>query len=117
MEYENPDQNKDSSLFGLVIDPNSRIHLTETAKWTRFLAIAGFIFIGLMILYGVMMSFVFNNLMDKYQPAFPQTYPANMGIVLVLYMVIFGLIYFFPCLFTLRFSNYMRRALYSNDQE
>ena len=105
------------SLFGLSIDPHSRMHLAETAKWTRFLAIAGFVFIGLMILYGIVMSVVVSKITPRYSSEFESPYSSTIGFVLIIYTIIFGVIYFFPCLFTLRFSNYMKEALNTNDQE
>ena len=44
MEQQN--QNQDADLFGLSIDTTGRAHLTEAAKWARFLAIVGFVFIA-----------------------------------------------------------------------
>ena len=115
MEEPNAPQ---ESIFGLNIDPNSRVHLTETAKWTRFLAIAGFIAIGLMILYGIIMSFTFQRFMPRYSEGFESPYSTSgLGYIFIVYTSIFGIIYFFPCLFTLRFSNFMKQALLANDQD
>ncbi|MER3498518.1 MAG: hypothetical protein C4308_07735 [Chitinophagaceae bacterium] len=120
MEIQNSQQS--SSLFGLAIDPNSKAHLTETAKWTKFLAIAGFIIIGLMIIYGVVISSVinrsFSRLSETMSEEYPDTYPVTaVRTMMIIYMVVLGLIYFFPCLFTLRFSNNMKLALQNGEQE
>src|SRR5947207_6270174 len=51
MEQQN--QNKDSGLFGLSIDTTGREHLIEAAKWARFLAIIGFVFIALFAVFAI----------------------------------------------------------------
>jgi len=113
---EQQEQSQDS-LFGLSIDPNSRMHLAETARWTRFLAITGFVFIGLMIVYGIVMSVVINKAMSRYSNDFGSPYSSTFSFVMIIYMLIIGVIYFFPCLFILRFSNFMREALHTDDQD
>jgi uncharacterized membrane protein YjgN (DUF898 family) len=115
MEQDN--QTHESSIFGLTIDLNSKTHLVETARWTRFLAIAGFVFIGLMIVYGIVMSAVMGNAMSKVDNDMGPAFSSAFGVVMIMYMVVIGVIYFFPCLFTLRFSNHLREALNTNDQE
>jgi hypothetical protein len=37
------EQNQGPSLFGLEIDAAGKSHLSETARWAKFLAIAGMI--------------------------------------------------------------------------
>jgi len=107
----------DPSLFGLTIDLNSKAHLLETASWTKFLAIAGFIFIGVMICWGILMPEVIENNLSRTNQEFQSTFPkSSYRIVMIVYVTIFGFIYFLPCLFTLRFSNQMKKALNSNNQ-
>jgi len=110
-------QNQNSSLFDLHINQESKYHLLETAKWTKFLAIVGFILIILMITYGIFMSFIIEDRITGMEQDLGQNFPVGMyrSIILV-YTVVFGIIYFFPCLFTLRFSNHMRTAFQLNDQ-
>jgi hypothetical protein len=118
MEQEN--KPPESSLFGLAIDPNSKAHLAEAAKWTRFLAIAGFIIIGLIIIiYGIVFPLFMSNAMGKFQNEYDsRDYSSGvMSAVFLMYSIVIGVIYFFPCFFTLRFSNHMRDALNTNDQE
>lgn len=116
---EEQSNQQESSLFGLTIDLNSRTHLSETAGWTRFLAIAGFIFIGLMICWGILMPAFMENNLSRYNRAGVQPpFSTSMYTVMMLvYVIIFGSIYFFPCLFTLRFSNRVKKSLRTNDQE
>jgi hypothetical protein len=113
---ENTSQPTENNLFDLSVNQESKYHLGETAKWTRFLAIAGFIFIGIMILYGIFISSLIDSSFKNYPPGFESAFPTTVfRTVMITYMVIFGLIYFFPCLFTLRFSNHVKAAIAAND--
>jgi uncharacterized membrane protein YjgN (DUF898 family) len=115
---EEQTQPQSSSLFGLTIDLNSKAHLLEAAKWTKFLAIAGFIFIGLMVSWGILMPELMKNSIPKLNPDFENDFSISMfRTMMIVYMLVFAAIYFFPCLYTLRFSNLMKRSLHTNNQE
>jgi len=47
------EENQNTSLFGLGIDPTAKAHLSEAARWARFLAIVGFVLIGIIVLVGL----------------------------------------------------------------
>ena len=114
------EQDQNTSLFGLGIDNISKSHLSEAARWAKFLAICGFIMLGLMVIYGIVVSIVFANMlgtMDQYD----RTYRSNdmkstLGIGMAVFYIICAVIAFFPYYFLLRFANKMKVALYSNDQ-
>jgi hypothetical protein len=53
------DQNQ-QSIFGLSIDDTNRAHLSEAAKWGRFLAIVGFVVCVLIVLVGLYATFAFS---------------------------------------------------------
>ena len=106
------------SLFSLSIDPSSKEHLSEAAKWARFLAIVGFVFLGFIVIAGIFISVTLSSV-DSYGD--PTIRSSGLGARLgagaaILYMIL-ALIYFFPLLFLLRFANATRTALASNDQE
>lgn len=108
-------QNVDSPLFGLTIDPVIKSHLSETARWGKFLAIIGFICCALIVLGGIVVVSSLGTLQ--------RTYGMNEGVslsafgpgIVVLYICI-AILYFFPCLFLLRFSNKMKSALIADNQ-
>jgi uncharacterized membrane protein YjgN (DUF898 family) len=115
------EQDQNTSLFGLGIDNISKSHLSEAAKWAKFLAICGFIFLGLMVIYGIIISFVFAN-MASTMSQFDSTDSENslkniMGIGMIAFYIIMAVIAFFPYYFLLRFANKMKAALISNDQD
>jgi len=112
------DQN--TSLFGLGIDNTSKGHLSEAARWARFLAICGFIMIGLMVIYGIAMSIMFSSMMSSMSeydnPYRTSSFGNGLGIGMAVFYIICAVLAFFPYYFLLRFANKMRAALYSNDQ-
>ena len=112
------EQSSTSSLFSLSIDPVTKAHLSEAARWARFLAIVGMIFLVLMIIVGVFgtaMMFSTTGRMEGEDGG------SGMGMYssgfFATYIIILAVIYFFPLLFTLRFANNMRTALTANDQQ
>ena len=107
-------------MFGLGIDQMSRAHLSEAAKWARFLAICGFVLLGLMVIYGIGISIVFTNMMSSYDEM-PVDYRGSglrgiLGIWMSVFYIICAVIAFFPYFFLFRFANKMKAALLSNDQ-
>lgn len=94
----------------LLINTISQDNLNSAAKWGKFLAITGFVFIGLMLIGGLVMqtlmpsfgSYGYGNPFFKY-----------IGTV---YMIL-AIILFFPCLYLLKFSNKMQEAIRISNQE
>jgi len=111
---------QNSSLFNLSIDPVTKEHLSETAKWARFLAIVGLVLLALMVGFGIYFSTVVaSSATSQFEDDFGtgRSNPfAAMGVGMAIVYVILALIWFFPLLFLLRFSNKMRSALAGNDQ-
>ena len=108
-----------SSLFSLNIDPLTKTHLNETAKWARFLAILGMVVLALGLIVALMGATVFTTFFGV-----PTTtdYPGaeaamtTARITMVVTTVIASAIIFFPLLYLLRFANAMKRAIAANDQ-
>jgi len=102
------------SLFTLSVDPISKVHLEETARWARFLALAGMVLLSLgvagIFVFGIYTGLLSGSVDD---PGISSAY--GLGIA-VFYLLLLG-VWFFPLLFLLRFANKMRAALGGNDQE
>lgn len=92
----------------LVLEVQAEVYLRETRKWTKFFAILGFIFIGLMVVMSIGM-FAASSMMSAYTP-FP------MGGVAFFYLIMIGL-YFFPIYYLLQFSNKAKEALMSRSSQ
>ena len=110
--------NTSENLFELQIDAQSNAHLSQSAKWAKFLAIVGFICCGLFLLWGIYMGLIMNSISHlggETTPAFGAF--ANLGGTFFLTFAIIGaVLYFFPCLYLFRFGSRMQTALRNNDQ-
>jgi uncharacterized membrane protein len=101
---------QESDIFSSAsIDEASKAYLLETVRWTRFLAIIGFISMGLLVLFTFLMAIAVNTLSSP-------TYP--FGILgTTLYMLVMVGLYIYPALALIRFSSFMKRGLTLNDQD
>lgn len=112
------EQTSHSSLFSLSIDPVTKAHLSEAARWARFLAIVGMVGLALMIIFGIfgsaMLFSTAGSIDGNYGASGMGAYSSG---IFAAYMIMIAVLYFFPLLFTLRFANKMRAALAANDQQ
>ncbi len=111
---------QDTSLFSLTIDPATKANLSETARWARFLAIIGFVFLLVMVLVGIYSTITINRFEDEFremggQGSAGMLSSAGTGVAAV--YILIAAVWFFPLLFTLRFANQMQGALQNNDQK
>lgn len=98
----------------LLINNTSQANLVTAAKWGKFLAIVGFIFIAIMILAGIWAQTLLSTGSPNDGPGFYEgEFLKYIGIV----YVIFAAILFFPCLYLFRFSNKTMEAVKSSSQE
>jgi hypothetical protein len=114
------ENNQDQSLFSLSIDPITKSHLNDTARWARFLAITGIILLILGLVFTVLMFTVFaDSGYTTYTFNGRQQESASAGLqaTFIIAMLVGFAIAFFPLLFLLQFSNRMKKALNGNDQE
>jgi len=86
--------------------------LRGAAKWAKFLAIIAFVFTGLMVFAGFMMSIVFLVIPGKMASTMPFP-PFLFGLI---YLLI-GAVYFLPILYLYRFSNSIGSALRLKNQK
>jgi hypothetical protein len=116
MEHEN----QDSGLFGLNIDHIGRGHLTEAARWANFLAIIGFIFVGLIAVIAIFGgSFLSGTLLrsSRYNSDFGSGAAVGFTIGIIIYYLLIALLVFFSYLFLYRFAVNMKMALRENSQD
>lgn len=111
---------QNTPLFSLTIDPQAKSHLLETAKWARFLAIVGFVFLAFAVLLGVYSTVAVNRFEEDYREMGglgSEGVLSSAGTGVAVMYIIMAVIWFFPLLFTLRFANQLSNALQSNNQE
>lgn len=107
---------QENSLFGLTIDSVTAGYLKETASWAKLLAIVGMIGCGFMVIVGIMASMAVSSVTSEYNREFSGAAPAAFGAMMMVFYILLAVIYFFPCLFLLRFANHTKNAIGANDQ-
>ena len=96
---------------GLKLTGESRANLGSTSKWAMFLAILGFVSIGVMVIFGFFFGIFFSMISKE---TMPHGFPSYLfGLI----YLILGAIYFFPILYLYRFSSFIKKALLNNDSE
>lgn len=95
-----------SDFEELKITESSKSFLLETTKWAKFLAILGFVGIGLMVI-GALFIIAVGSSMRGAGGA-----PVLMGVVYLLMAVL----YFFPTYYLYNFSVKMKKAILNLDQ-
>lgn len=103
-------------LFGLNIDPTIKAHLSETASWGRFLAIIGFIACALLVVVGIFFVSIVGTMGARYGSYDGPSLTSTFGPAIMVVYIIVAILYFFPCLFLLRFANRMKTALAADNQ-
>jgi len=111
------DQNQNQSLFGLTLDVQSKSFLAESARWGKFLAIVGLVVCILVVIVGIFLATQASEINNAFNQYGDRTEFRNLGPLMAAVYIFIALIYFFPCLYLLRFSNYMKAALAAEDQE
>jgi hypothetical protein len=112
------EQAPSQELFSLHIDPVTKSHLWETARWGKFLSVVGFVLCGLLLIGGLFFSTFLSTMAGR-----NQTYEGTgmsatgFGAAMAFFYIIFAVIYFFLCLFLYRFASKMKTALHGNSQE
>ncbi len=95
--------------LNLSINNEIKLYLKETAKWAKFLAIIGYIGIGILVLFSLFMLFEMSALAGMFD-ALPLT------LIGILYLLI-ALLNYFPTNYLNNFANKTKRALAENDQD
>jgi len=105
---ESIDENFSKSSFGIT--ETSRQNLMETAKWAQFLAILGFVGLGLMIV-GALFMMSMSSQMQSMGMRGNQGVP--FGLVAFIYVVM-AVLFFFPMFYLFKFAVTMKDALGSS---
>lgn len=99
----------------LAITPSVAGYLQAVAKWGKFLAIVGFVMIGLMVLGAIFGGLFMGNMLHEADDATGVASFLNSGIFALIYLP-FAVLYFFPVLYLYRFSSKMQEALHLQDE-
>ncbi|KAA9338283.1 hypothetical protein F0P96_05445 [Hymenobacter busanensis] len=96
-----------TSSTSLTLSQADQHYLSATRRWTSFLAIVGFVMTGFIVLMGLGVGLFASSMPGQMK---------GMGFMGIFYVLIAAL-YFFPCLYLMRFSSRMNTALLHNDQQ
>lgn len=102
--------NSSDSETPLRLDGPSLRFLYETARWGKFLAIIGFVGIGIMIIAGLMLGTMQNQFNSPLLTMIPMK-------SLSLFYILFAALYLVPVINLYRFSIHMKAALREQDQQ
>jgi len=97
--------NNEGSFFG---NREVKDYLIEASKWGRFLAIVGFVGMGLFVVLAIFIMSGFSQLDRNFGGGLPT---ASIGFMYLL----FGAIYFFPIWYLYQFSIKIKQGLQSSD--
>ncbi len=92
----------------LTISPLSINFLNETGGWTRFLAIIGFVFVGLMVVVAIFAGTLLSNMPGG------DAMPLGGAVLSIIYLLMAAL-YFFPILYLYKFGKQIKEALSSKE--
>ncbi|MBS1740662.1 MAG: hypothetical protein JST88_08985 [Bacteroidetes bacterium] len=95
----------------LKIDQTVKAELLETARWTKFIAIIGFVFLGLLILGAIFVAAGISIVSEA------ASLGNSYGIAIILLYLMIAVLYFFPIRYLYRFSVLINPAIIYNRQE
>ena len=115
MENYNDNFNEDkNNLFGLEIDNYAKNAFYDMVKWSKFLAVLGFIGLGLMIIAGLY-AMVVADRYSSYSYYSRSSLSGIYGTAMFFVYVIIAAIYFYPTLALLKYYTCMKAAVTSNN--
>jgi hypothetical protein len=106
MESDKQTENFENQLTSAAVG-----FLQESAKWSKFMAIIGFIGVGLMVLVSLFIAIGFGGLGKANMPQLP----VSMSVISVIY-VVFAAIYFFPVYYLYQYATKTSAALHSKNK-
>ena len=101
-----------TQLEQLTVTSASKRFLKEIARWSFLLSIIGFMLIFLMLIFAIFANTIF-GMAAQMQPGMPQ----NLGMIMTITYLVLAVIYFFPVYYLIQFSNKMKKALSTKNDE
>jgi Family of unknown function (DUF5362) len=111
---------EESDIFKLEIDPQAKRSFLEMARWTKFLAVLGFVFLSLMLTMGIFFAVFLRTFAENYGGMQAQAI-ANMGAagpiaVVAIFLIVIG-VYFYPTYALFKYSQCIKVALNTDNKE
>ncbi len=101
--------------FEMQLDQSAKDFLKETAKWAYFLAILGFVGIGLFVVIAIFAGALFSAM----GAAMPRmgAFGGSFGAIMSFFYLLIAAVYFFPVYYLFKFGSNAKRAFRDNDSE
>jgi len=109
MNNYNSNLEEEQKEQGIKVELNTINDLRIAGQWGKLLAVMGFIFIAMMLLFGLL--FMLFPLGDLYDEGFPFS-PYSLGA----FYLVFATIYVFPVLYLYKFSSHAKKAFIHRDE-
>ena len=106
---------QDLHIFEGGLDERSKAYLLETTRWTRFLSIIGFIFIGFMLILALLMLTMGSYFSSEFSGF--GSLGGYFGVGLGLAYILIAVLYLIPILSLLKFSTNMKAGINTNNAE
>lgn len=107
-------EQNESNIFEHGLDETAKAHLLETTRWTKFLAIMGFIFTGLLIMVALAVM-TMGSLFSSYPGM--EGLGAGLGAGIGFIYLIIAVIYLYPAYALFKFSSCMKRGINTGSQD
>lgn len=93
----------------LSLSNEAKQFLLTTCKWSKFLSIVGFVSVGFLIIAAFFIGLAGS--------AIPNEVFEGMGVVMMLFYLLFAALYFFPILYFYRFSTMVKQGIEENSTD
>jgi len=107
------ENSRNEGIFNLVVDEEAKAHLLETARWTKFLAIIGYVILGLLIFVGLLMGLGLSVMPSMSAAPLGE----GTGVVFMLVYLCMAILYFFPTYYLYKYSVLIKPAILHSNQE
>jgi hypothetical protein len=97
----------------LQIDPGVQANLSETARWAKFIAVAGFIFSGMIVIFALFYMSVLNS---RSYGRYGSSYSSGLAGAMMVYIVI-GIVWCVTSVYQFRFASKVQSAIQDSNQE
>ena len=108
--------NHTEEMQPLILDAEGSYNMQQVARWGKFLAVTGMVFLGLMLLFVVFMSFVMFGVIGS-SDAGANALAAGFSIVYAFMMLVVLAIYIYPIYALYKFSVQSKLAINTKHQQ
>jgi len=104
--------NQTQDIFHLEVDEIAKSTMLEMSRWTKFMAILGFIAIGIFIVFAFFLVLGASSL-----PMYNSTFTSLNSIGIAIYFVVVAALEFYPIYALIKYSTNIKSALHTANQE